>query len=295
MLGVLLLAAPETYADDNEYRNVSLGAIADIGYGSSAGGDTILAELGAEYVGIQTFRSRSLLVQWDTLLAARGGIVGNTLPYTSVAGGHTLANAEAGYRFQRHGRFSFYLGGRLNGDLSIVTHPGTTLGELNRLNNADGVLGVNASGAVRVDLGLSMLDGKRSLVLVAFFQEAGIAPDVYTSGIAYSEGGVAARFDIARRLTASLEAFAGRGATRTQAALDTTVQSSYAALSGVVRGSFRNGIWLALSGMYGREFDHRVYRASMTTYNTANAPDFNVTLLLGIPFVWNKKMRHEHL
>ncbi len=187
------------------------------------------------------------------------------------------------------------MGGRLNGDLSVMTHPGTTLGKLNTLNDANGVLGVNARGLVRAAIGLSMLEGKHALVLVAFFQEAGNAPDVYTPGMAYSEGGVAARFDIARRLTASLEALAGRSATRTEAALDTTVQSSYAEISGLVRGSFKNGIWLALSGVYGRQFDHRVYRASMTTYNTANAPDFNVTLLLGIPFIWNKKMRDERL
>jgi hypothetical protein len=293
MLGLALGVARGAHAD--EYRNISLGAIADIAYGSSSGGDSILGQLGAEYVGIQTFRDRSLLVQWDTFLAARGGIVGNTLPFTSIAGGHTYANVEAGYRFQRHHRFSFYMGGRLNGDLSVMTHPGTSIGNLDTLNDANGVLGVDATGLIRADLGVSMLSGKYSLVLVAFFQEAASAPDIYTSGSAFSEGGVAARFDITRKLTASLEAFAGRGATSTQAALDTTVQNSYAEISGLVRGNFRNGIWLALSGLYGRQFEHRVYRASMTTYDTASAPEFNISLLLGIPFIWNKKMRDDRL
>jgi hypothetical protein len=173
--------------------------------------------------------------------------------------------------------------------LSILPHPGLTFGQLKNLNNIDGVGGLVATGALRADIGLSMLDGRRSLLLVAFFQEIGYAPGVYTHGIGYSEGGIAARFDLSQRLTASLEGLAGRSPVRLQIPLDTTLQSTYAELSAVVRYIFRDGIWLAASGSFSREFDHRVYLAAGTTYDTANSVNFSASLLLGVPLFWHRK------
>lgn len=285
---VLTLAA-RAHANDAvpEYRNVSLGAIADFAYGSSSGGDSLLGELGAEYVGIQSFRGHALLVQWDTFLAARGGIIANTLPYTPLAGAETTAAVEAGYRVQRHRRFSLYAGGRLAGQLSIMTRPGTSIGKLDSLNDIDGVGGVVARGQLRADVGVSMLRGRHSLLLVGFLQEAGYAPGVYTPGIGFTEGGIAVRYDLRRRLTASLEGLAGRSPPSSRRALDTTVRSTYAELSAVLRVILPHGIWLALSGSYGRQFDQRTYHDVARTYDTANAPVFGATLLLGIPFFWH--------
>ena len=56
---------------------------------------------------------------------------------------------------------------------------------------------------------LSLLDGRRSFLLVGLFQEALIAPGIYSNGGSFTEGGLAARFDLWHRLTASLEVVAG--------------------------------------------------------------------------------------
>ena len=71
-------AGSDSPSPSPEYRNVQLGAVADFQFSSSSSGIALLGEGGAEYVGIQTFRDRRLVVQWDTLLAIRGGIIGNT-------------------------------------------------------------------------------------------------------------------------------------------------------------------------------------------------------------------------
>lgn len=285
--GALRAAEPPPPAVDAppspEYRSVSRGAVADFGYGSSAVGDSLLGELGAQSVGIQSFRDHALLVQWDGLLAARGGILGNTHPYTELVGGHVVASAEAGRRWQPRARWSVYTGAGLAGDLSLMTNPGTSYGDLDTLNDLDGVGGLSARGALRVDGGASLLDGPRSLLLVAVLQEALRASGIYTPGVAFTQAGLAVRWDVARRLTVSLEGLAGWSPATKQAALDTTDQKTELGTAAVVRKIFTNGMWLAATSALSREFDHRVYAASATAYDTANAPTFTVTLLYGIP------------
>jgi hypothetical protein len=266
-----------------EYQNVWLGAIADFGYGSSMVGDSLLGELGGQFTGIQSFRDRALLVQWNGLLAARGGILGNTKPYTELIGGHAVASAEAGYRWRRGRRWSPYTGANLNGDLTLLDHPGTSFGQLNTLNDLDGVGGFNSHGAVRVDAGASWLAGAHSLLLVAFFQETVRAAGVYTPGITFSELGLAARWDVARRLTLSLEGLAGRAPSTTQPSLATIDQKTDVALSAVARKLFANGMWLGATSSLGRQMDHRAYPASGTTYDSADAWTFEVTVFYGFP------------
>jgi hypothetical protein len=269
-------------ATDVEYRSVSVGPILDFGYGSSAVGQSLLGDLGGQYLGIQSFRGRRLLVQWDASLAARGGILGNTLPYTPLAGVHTAAMAEAGYRWQPTRALSLYTGGRLDGELAILTRPGTALSDLDRLNDMAGVGGVVARLAPRADIGLSLLRGLHSVLLVAFFQESLRAPWGHTPGAAFAEGGVMARYDLSRTLTAILEALGGAAPKSSTPALDTTDQTAHVEVSALVRGIFRNGMWLAVSGGFGRDFDHRVYQASGRAYDTANAPSFSVALAYGV-------------
>jgi hypothetical protein len=275
-------AQSSTPAATAEYRSVSLGPILDFGFGSSAVGQSLLGDLGGQYVGIQSFRGRRLLVQWDTLLAARGGILGNTLPYTPLAGARTLASVEAGYRWHHRRELSLYTGGRLGGELAILTRPGTAITDLDRLNDMAGVGGVVARGLVRADVGLSLLRGHHSVLLVAFFQEGLRAPWGHTPGAAFAEGGIAARYDLSRTLTATVEALGGAGPKSTTPALDTTDQTAYVELSALVRGIFRNGMWLAASGSYGREFDHRVYQASGRVFDTLSAPSFSIALAYGV-------------
>jgi len=266
-----------------EYQSSSLAAFVDFGYGASAVGDTLLGDLGAEHFGVQSFRGRALLLQWDALVAVRAGILGNTHPYTPLTGPRTLVSVEAGYRWLPERRWSFYTGAGLSGDFALLTRPGTDVTQLRTLNDMDGVGGRTADGAVRLDAGVSLLDGARSLLLVAFFQEGLRAPGIYTRGAAFAEGGVAARFDLAFRLTASLEALAGQTGAVADASLGSTDRTIYAGISAMVRRSFSHGMWVAAAGGYSRELDHRAYPGSGRSYDTASAPSFDARFFYAVP------------
>jgi hypothetical protein len=259
-----------------------VGAVFGLGYGSSAVGLSLLFDLGAELVGIRTFHQRAWLAQWDGLIVARAGLLGNTIPYTPLAGLDTLASGEIGYRWTRDRQLSPYSGAALGGELSILTRPGTAVSELGTLNNLDGVGGLSVRGHFRIDVGLSYLDDKRSLLLVGLFQEALFAPGIYTNGISFTEGGLAARFDICRRLTASLELLAGRSPLISQTPLSTSVETTHVELTALVRKLFRDVAWLQLSGGFSRDFDRRTYDGSPNVYRTASAPAFNINLAVGV-------------
>ena len=189
------------------------------------------------------------------LFAARGGILGNEHPYTPLVGAGTSTSVEAGYRWHSERRWSFYTGVGAGGDFALMTRPGTNIVQLRTLNDMDGVGGRTADGAIRLDAGISLLDGPRSLLVVAFYQEALRAPGIYTPGAAFAEGGVAARFDLAWSLTASLAALGGRTGVTADASLGTTNRSIYAGISADVRKIFGNGMWIAVAGGYSREFE----------------------------------------
>jgi hypothetical protein len=257
-----------------EFRNLAIGAVLGFGYGSSAVGDSLLGDLGAEVVGIRSFHGRAWLAQWDGAITARGGLLGNTIPYTWLAGLDTLATGEVGYRFMPSRRASLYSGAGLGGELSVLTRPGSALSQLKTLNDLDGVGGLGVRGRLRVDVGLSFLDEARSLLL--------FAPGSYTTGTSFTEGGVAVRFDTRRRLTLSLEVAAGRSPVESDVALATRAQTTRVELSALVRKLFRERVWLALGGAFSRDYDRRSYSGSAIVYRTASAPAFNVNLVLGI-------------
>jgi hypothetical protein len=265
-----------------EFENILLGAVLDFGFGSSAAGQTLLGDLGGEYTGVRTFRDRAWLVEWDALLAARGGMLGNTHPYIGLAGIRALAYAEPGYRWLPERRVSPYTGLRAGGELVVMTQPGTAISDLDRLNSVDGVAGVVARGAFRIDVGVSLLDGERSLVLVGLFQESLRAPGIYSPGMTFAEGGVAARFDWSRRLTATFEVLAGQSPTRSNAALGTGVQTTIVELALLVRFVFKNGVWLQGSGGYALESERRTYQGSPQIYETVSAPTFSAVIGCGV-------------
>jgi hypothetical protein len=293
LLALLTAAAVTTAAPARaqvpEIINASLGPTADFGVGLGMPGDSLMGELGGQFTGVRTFRDRTLLVEWDARLAIVGGVLGNTLPYTGLLGMHAAGTGEVGYRWLADRRFSPYLGVRLGGDLLVTTPPGTAITELDRLNNMDGVGGVNVSGLVRVAFGASLLRPQGALLLTAFAQEALRAPGVYTPGLTLSEGGIAVRFDLKRRLTFEIEGLAGRAPPTSIAALDTRDLTSYAEVAALFRKIFANRMWLGVAARFSRAFDERTYgagaggRASATTYSTADAPTLAVHLTYGIP------------
>jgi hypothetical protein len=279
---LLILALIGTPARaDPDPRHVSLGAVIGGGYGSSFAGQSLLFDVGVEIVGMRAFHHRAWLAQWDGVIAARGGILGNTIPYTGLAGLDTVAWGEIGHRWTPHRWISPYTGALIGGELSILTRPGTAVSDLDELNNLDGVGGLSVRGRFRLDVGMSLLDARRSFLLVGLFQEALVAPGIYTGGISFTEGGMAARFDLWHRLTASLEVLAGRSPGTAQPSLGTTVQTTHVEASALFRYLFRRVAWLALNGTLARDFDRRVYMGG-GVYSTEAAIAFAVNIAVGV-------------
>jgi hypothetical protein len=73
---------------------------------------------------------------------------------------------------------------------------------------------------------------------------------------------------------------AGAAPSVSNPALASSDQTAYAEFSGVIRKIFKKRVWLALSGAFSRQFDHRTY--TNTEYFTADAPTFNIALFVGV-------------
>ena len=143
--------------------------------------------------------------------------------------------------------------------------------------------GRTAQAAVRVDAGVSLLDGARSLLVVGFFQEALRAPGYLRPrrGVRRGRRRRALRSRVEpRRLAGGARRAHRPGA---DASLGTTDQAAYAGISASVRKIFSSGMWIAVAGGYSREFDHLTYTGSAVSYDTASAPTFAATLFYAVP------------
>jgi len=271
-------AAPEP-----EYNFVSHGLVLGLGIGTSPVGDGLVAQLGGNTFGLRSYDDRRWLLQWEGFLGAKAAILANTWPVALFVGGRAGGMAEFGHRFLSPTRWSPYLGGRLSANLQLMAHPGLAFDALNTLNASDGVGGVTASGGARVAAGASFLESERSLLLVAFVQEGLRAPGIITPGAAFTEGGLAARFDLGRSLSLSAEAFGGFTVASTNDALHFTDQLFVLGASGSVRKTFDSGLWLSLAVSVARDSHHVVYTATKTAYDSINPPFFDVLLAFGVP------------
>lgn len=262
--------------------SVISGATADASLGATPVGDALMFELGAESAGLRSYGVSRWLFQWDALVAGRGGYLANEHPFFLLIGLHGRAWGELGIRLDAPRRWSPYVGARLGGDFLVMPHPGLSLWALDTVNSVDGVGGVVSRGIARVDAGLSLLDGSQSLLLTAFVQEALDAPETNTPGYAFTEGGVGARCDMARRLFASLEFAAGAAPPRTVAALGLSDRTWHAQITTTFWKVFGNGMWIGASAQAERKADDLVYAAG-STYRTADPPTLTLTLLYGLP------------
>lgn len=278
---VILLVASNALADPPDLDSVARGAIFDTSIGTSMVGDTLMAELGGESAGIRSLRRGAWLLQWDALLAAKAGYHANQNPYLFLVGAHALAWAEGGARFLPSRTWSPYVGLRLANEAQIMGHPGIPLSDLERLNAVDGVGGVNERALVRVDGGASFLDPLHSLLLVGFVQEAFRAPTLHARGQAFTELGLAVRFDLSRSVMASLEGVWGVTPARATAP-GLSDRTTHAGVSATFRKIFKNGMWIAAALSVERDTDHLAYAASGAVFDTANAPTFGFTLLYGL-------------
>jgi hypothetical protein len=268
------------------FDSVVHGAVAEASVGTSAAGDSLMGELGAEWAGLQSDRPGRWMVDWDLRAAFRAGALANSLQPLSLFGGHFSAWGGIGLRTSPAGPWSPYVGGHLGGDLLVMVHPGLPSSALNTLNNMDGVGGVVASGVVGLELGTSMLERSHSLRIVAIVQESLHTSGTYTPGFAFTDVGVGVRFDVAQSLSTSVDVVVGAAPTRSNAALGYTDQTLHGRVDFGLRKAFHNGMWLRVGLTAERYVDQITYTPG-TSYTTADAFTFSLVTSFGFP-LWRK-------
>jgi hypothetical protein len=286
LLAGSLAAAPSPAAEppppDQEYRDASYGAQLNGGVGMGPVGNQAFAEVGGQSYGLRSYEQRWLL-QWDGFVGAKGGFLANADPALFWVGGRGGGGGELGHRFQAANAWSFYTGGRLGGNLQVLGHPALPFSALSTINPSDGFGGVAADAVVRAMVGLSYLDSARSLLVVAFIQEAFRAPGVVYPGSAITEGGVRVRFDVARIFSGSLEGHAGVSPVITNQPLAVTNQTLHLEVAAMARMTFANGVFIGVSASVARDSHHVVFLETATTYVSTYAPVLNAALSFGIP------------
>ena len=268
------------------FDSVVHGGVAEASVGTSAAGDSAMAELGVEWAGLHSDRPGRWLVDWDLRAALRGGVLGNQPQLLSLFGGHLSTWGAMGLRTSLGGSWSPYVGARLGGDLLLMSHPGLSLSALNTVNNMDGVGGVVASGLVGLELGASMLEPSHSLRIVAIVQESLHTSGTYTPGFAFTDVGVGVRFDAAESISTSVDVVVGAAPTRTNVALGYTDQTFHGRVDFGLRKIFRNGMWLRVGLVAERYVDQVTYTPG-ASYTTADAFTFSLVTSFGFP-LWRK-------
>ena len=280
--GLTLVLSGPAHAFDS----VVHGAVAEATVGTSAAGDAAIGEFGGEWAGMQSDRRGRWIVDWDLRAALRAGVLGNSLQPLSLLGGHLLALGGIGLRTSATGPWSPYVGGRLGGDLLVMVHPGLAPSALNTVNNMDGVGGVVGSGAVGLELGVSMLEQSHSLRIVAIVQESVHTSGTYTPGFAFTDVGVGVRFDVAQSISTSVDVVVGAAPTRRNAALGYADQTFHGRVDFGLRKVFHNGMWLGVGLTAERYVDQITYTPG-ASYTTADAFTFTLAISFGLP-LWSK-------
>jgi hypothetical protein len=251
-----------------------------VGIGTSGVGDDLLAELGGQWQGVRSLRSRRWLLSWELRATLRGGYLANQHPYLFLLGGRLASFAEAGYRTQAERELSPYLGLGLANEEQFLAHPGRSYSNYDQYNSVDGVGGSLLHGGLRFDAGASWLSPERSLLLVGFVEEAFQDLQVYTEALLLSQLGVSARFDLRDGLSASLEGAWGISPERSDELRAVRDRSHRVAIAGQFRWVFLQQSWIAAKLALARDGDHLQYGGGRS-YDTASAPVFTADVTYG--------------
>jgi hypothetical protein len=261
--------------------NVTKGVQASFGFGSSPAGDTLMGEVGGDWLGLRVLGDRQLIMQWDVYLAVRGGSLGNQHPYLFLIGPHALSWFDAGWRFASQKGFSPFIDARIGGDASVLGNPDVP--RFDEINSVDGVGSVVARGHARLGGGNAYVDDKRTVLLVAGIDEMLQAAQINHPSYAFTGGFLSVRVDVPRSVTATLEGGFGGTFARHDVLRGISDATTRAWIGGSLRKIFKNGMWLGGAVSYESIMDHVVYEARQTTFDTAEAPHFSISLFVGVP------------
>lgn len=268
------------------FEVVARGPVVQASIGMSRAGYRLFGDLGMETVGMRTFGRRWIL-GWDLGAMFSAGAIANREPYSGLVGLKTQAMIEPVYRLMTS-EWSPVLGARLGADASVRWKPGLSLDDLRTVNDLDGVGGVTARGLVRLGAGASFLDRTRSLLVLAFVQEAFQSHGLNADGTAFTDVGAALRFDWTWGLSLAVEASAGTTLVLDDPALQRSYRTSRLGVGGNARKVFDNGMWLGLFVSLAHATDHVTYEATGTRFDPAGPADFTLGAAFGVS-LWRSR------
>lgn len=240
------------------------------GFDGRAGsaGKAALGEFGFRTLGLRSSARGRWLTQWDAALAAKGGSPGTAGPV--LLGGRGLLDAESGYRVEWRSPLSLYVGGHAHLDLEWLDPPGR---RTSMLNDTAGLAGFGAQVKGRVGIGASYLGGGYSLLLFAFAQSARRPTPLSPSGTLFTEGGLALRFELASKLSTSIEATWGRAGLHRDPTIGLADRTTHQEVAATLRTGLGNGMWVGIGAGLARDTQHA----------TATPPDLRLAFVLGVP------------
>jgi hypothetical protein len=238
-------------------------------------------ELGAELRGWRTLRQEAWVVRWQGGAVGRGGKLANEHPFLLLLGGDERLAVSAGRRFQPANTWSPYVGLSADQEARWLGHPGLSPSALDTVNNVDGVGGLGLEGTLRLESGLSLLDGQHALLVTAFVGEQAQRAQINLPAFAFTTLGVSARLDTRGGLTAEADAWWGTTPVRHDAARGFRDRTARTALAGLVRHTLGAHMWLSLASSWTRDTDRITYDPGDLVLHTVDAPTFTVTAAWG--------------
>jgi hypothetical protein len=194
-------AAEVTALSPAEFKQDTRGVFLHGTYVLELWGKGLPVHVGVQWAGVRTFDGRRHLFTFDAAAALTAVYGGNSSERFYLLGGNLRGLGEFGLRTTADD-LAFYVGGTLllNGTAAAsLTKP------LDQLNPLEGIAGVYGVGALRVNGGLSWLQGDKALLVTVFIGESLRHPGSAVNGPLYTDLGARAQFDVARSFTAALE------------------------------------------------------------------------------------------
>ena len=260
-----------------EFSSTFGGLTSDVALRSGQTGYGALAELGARWLGTESFRERAWLIRWDLGAAARGGVPGSVLPVTASLGGRAHVDAEAGRRLEPARPWSALV---IAGAASDAEWLAPTSSRSATLSDLNGTERVSVTGRVRAGLGASWLGPGKALTAIAFLQEARRPTGLSPAGLMFTEGGVGLRLELARAFSLRTDATWGTALSR-QAGLGLSDRTTHVEVHGGASVWLGRRFWIGLDGSAARDTDRVSYPVSHTFYSTTSTPELAVTFSAG--------------
>jgi hypothetical protein len=278
-----------TTGETTEFHLERHDLMLEAGFQLTPAGEAVPVQLNAEFSGIHTIDGRHILFRYDASGGATAGYGGNGTPNFIFAGGQLKLDGIAGVRLLPNQHWSPIVAAGTNAQVSAIAVPGYGLGGApNTGNSLAGLQGVNGIIAGRVLFGASYLNGRNSLLLGVFAQEADRAPASFAQGRAYTEGGVTAEWDLARRAAIILEGTAGETFKTANPIFGTTDQAAH--IQGDLGVRYLIGKWAWVGGDLRVSTDIDVTHVNGgPTYTTVTTPAFAAMLGAGVALPGSSK------